>query len=63
MHLPSKSTLAREFDWGGGSAQCLIKDGQPLRLQPFPEKGRQTYQAASRINAARRWDMCRSSIT
>ncbi len=36
IHLPSLQTLEREFDWAAGSAQCLIKDGKPLRMEPFP---------------------------
>lgn len=39
LYLPSREVLAREFDFGGGSAQCLVKDGKPLRLQPFPASG------------------------
>lgn len=37
-HLPSKNVLQR-FRWAGGSAQCLLLDGEPLRLQPFPKAG------------------------
>lgn len=36
FHLPSRATLEKEFEWAGGSAQCLIKDGKPLKLEPFP---------------------------
>ena len=36
---PDKSTLKREFDFAGGSVQCLLRDGKPLRLQPFPQSG------------------------
>ena len=39
LHLPPKERLAREFDWASGGAQCLIHDGRPLRLQPFPRPG------------------------
>lgn len=39
FHLPDASLLAREFDWAAGSVQCLIKDGAPLKLQPFPRAG------------------------
>ena len=34
FHQPSHAVLAKEFDFGGGSAQCLIKDGKPLKLRP-----------------------------
>jgi hypothetical protein len=37
--LPDRATLQHEYDYGGGSAQCLIKDGKPLKLQPFPTAG------------------------
>lgn len=36
FHQPSRAILEKEFDWGGGSAQCLIKNGQPLKMEPFP---------------------------
>lgn len=35
FHKPSPQVLGREYDFAGGSAQCLIKDGKALRLQPF----------------------------
>jgi hypothetical protein len=34
-HKPSRQWLQRELDFGGGSAQCLVKNGQPLKLQPY----------------------------
>jgi hypothetical protein len=39
FHLPRRAVLAREFDFAGGGVQCLIKDGKPLKLQPFPKPG------------------------
>lgn len=36
LHKPDSATMAREFDYGSGGAQCLILNGKPLRLQPFP---------------------------
>lgn len=36
LHEPDKATLAREFTWAAEGAQCLIRDGQALRLQPYP---------------------------
>lgn len=35
-HEPDTQTLAREFSFAAGGAQCLIQDGKPLRLHPFP---------------------------
>ncbi len=37
LHLPNCETLAKEFTFAAGGAQCLIKDGKPLKLQPFPK--------------------------
>ena len=34
FHKPSRESLAQEFDLGGGSAQCLVKGGKPLKLRP-----------------------------
>jgi hypothetical protein len=36
VHLPDRETLRREFSYGAAGAQCLIREGQPLRLEPFP---------------------------
>ena len=36
---PSRATMEREFDYAAGSVQCLIKDGQPLIIEPFPKVG------------------------
>ena len=36
LHEPDRSTLAREFYWAAEGAQCLIRDGKSLRLQPYP---------------------------
>ena len=36
VHLPDTKTLASQFDWGGGAVQCLIYQGAPLKLAPFP---------------------------
>jgi hypothetical protein len=35
FHMAPPQLLAKEIDFGGGSAQCLIKNGKPLKLQPF----------------------------
>ena len=37
MRLPSIKTLAREYDFAAEGASCLIHEGRPLRLQPFPK--------------------------
>jgi hypothetical protein len=34
-HLPSRKQLEK-FRWAAGSVQCLVKDGAPLKLEPFP---------------------------
>ena len=39
LHLPDKATLAREFDYASVGAQCLVREGKPLRVQPFPAPG------------------------
>lgn len=39
IHRPDRKTMEREFDWAAGAAQCLIKDGKPLRLEPYPRRG------------------------
>ncbi|RYG70728.1 hypothetical protein EON80_07090 [bacterium] len=36
---PSRQTLEKEFDYAAGSVQCLIKDGKPLKTEPFPPIG------------------------
>jgi len=35
VHLPDRRALGR-FEWAAGSVQCLVKDGAPLKLEPFP---------------------------
>ena len=35
VHLPTPQQLS-QFDWGGGAVQCLIYQGAPLKLAPFP---------------------------
>lgn len=35
LHLPNYEMLAREFTFAAGGAQCLVKDGKPLKLKPF----------------------------
>lgn len=36
---PDRATMEREFDYAAGSVQCLIKDGKPLVIEPFPPVG------------------------
>lgn len=38
LFKPGRKELEKEFDWAAGSVQCLIKDGRPLKLQPFPKR-------------------------
>jgi len=70
FHQPPGAVLAREFDYGGGSAQCLLKDGKPLKLQPFPAPGAppvkgpvpSTPQEAGHIPDFDHMRSCRASI-
>ncbi|MCS6860376.1 MAG: phosphodiester glycosidase family protein [Abditibacteriales bacterium] len=39
LHLPDRSTLAREFTFAAAGAQCLVRHGLPVKLQPFPRPG------------------------
>jgi hypothetical protein len=39
LFLPDAAAMQRAFDYGGGSVQCLLRDGKTLRLQPFPRAG------------------------
>ena len=34
--MPDKATLARNFTFAAGGAQCLIKNGRPQKLHPWP---------------------------
>lgn len=36
QHLASREWMQRELDFGGASAQCLVRNGQALKLEPFP---------------------------
>ncbi|BCM93666.1 hypothetical protein IAD21_05557 [Abditibacteriota bacterium] len=38
VHLAKRATL-ETFDFASGTVQNLIKDGKPLKLQPFPRPG------------------------
>ncbi len=38
---PNRQVLEREFDFAAGSVQCLIKNGKPLKMEPFPPVGGQ----------------------
>ena len=35
FHEPSTATLKANYDWGGGGAQCLIRNGKPLALRAY----------------------------
>ena len=39
FYKPDRATMEREFDYAAGSVQCLIKDGKPLKIEPFPKIG------------------------
>lgn len=39
IHRPDRATMQREFDWAAGAAQCLIREGKPLQLEPYPQRG------------------------
>jgi hypothetical protein len=66
---PGRKEL-EEFDWAAGSVQCLVKDGQPLQLEPFPkhrsdiEHGTHasTAQEAGYIPVFDHMHTCRASI-
>jgi hypothetical protein len=45
-HLPDSKTMTRLFDYGAGGASCLIRDGQPLKLQRFPLPGEDPFPKA-----------------
>jgi len=37
MHLPSKAEIeGRHFSFAASGLQCLVRDGKPLKLEPFP---------------------------
>lgn len=38
-HQPSRAWLQKNIQWGGGAAQCLVLNGKPLKLRPFPAPG------------------------
>lgn len=39
IHRPDKRTMAQEFDFAAVGAQLLVREGKPLRLQPYPNPG------------------------
>lgn len=39
-HMPNAATLSKDFDYAAGAAQCIVKDGVPLKLEPPPWPGR-----------------------
>ena len=36
LHLPGQTELEHEYTYAAAGAQCLIRDGQPLKMQPYP---------------------------
>ena len=54
FHQPSAATLKANYEWGSGGAQCLIKDGKPLKLRApglpaLPQPVKSTPQEAGHI--------------
>jgi len=39
LHLPDREALRQTYTYAAAGAQCLIHEGRPLRLQPFPAPG------------------------
>ena len=69
-HKPSRAWLEENIQWGGGSAQCLLLDGKPMKLQPFPLPGAtpmpqpvaSTPQEAGHIPVFDHMKTCRASL-
>jgi hypothetical protein len=67
---PDKATMEREFDYAAGSVQCLIRNGKPLKVEPFPAPGGQfksqpvpsTAQDAGHIPYFDHMRTCRASL-
>lgn len=36
LHLPDRATLSREFTYAAAGAQAILREGQPLRVEPIP---------------------------
>jgi hypothetical protein len=67
MRLPAFKDLA-QYDFASEGASCLILDGQPLRLQPFPKPGEDPFPpskppAEGESGFVRRVDHIRTSRT
>lgn len=45
LHLPDKNTLVKEFTYGAAGAQCLIREGVPLKLKSFPRPNEKPMKA------------------
>lgn len=43
LHMPDIKNLAAEYDYAAEGASCLIKDGKPLKLRPFPRPGEEPF--------------------
>ncbi|MBC8136635.1 MAG: hypothetical protein H8F28_12165 [Fibrella sp.] len=39
LHQPPAAEMSRRFDFAADAAQCLVRNGKPLALQPFPIPG------------------------
>lgn len=49
LYKPSRQNLAGEFDFAADGAQCLIREGKPLRLPPLSQEGEETPNDVGRI--------------
>lgn len=36
FYKPTRQQREREFDFAAGSVQCLVRNGKPLKVEPFP---------------------------
>jgi hypothetical protein len=65
LHLPSKALLAENFDFAADGAQCLILDGEPKKLEPFPGREKSapsTPDQAGHIAFVDYWKTSRTSL-
>ncbi|HEY3416699.1 MAG TPA: phosphodiester glycosidase family protein [Armatimonadota bacterium] len=51
-YQPAISMLARDFDFAAEGASCLINQGRPLRLEPFPRPGEDPFPPSKSTSPA-----------